>query len=357
MIAAAAVIVFLVVVIFLMKPADNEHKYTFDPSLKKETDGLLLEKCLIDQLRINIESKKNSYEKGMFVPVPLGLHDRMGKLNASAIDFLDANSISTLFDFDFDNPDNCNATQTSTPYYNIYAFKIYDNIRRAYGQQLRSILGQSSLPLSYSFVRPVGPYSVNEDYYPRLNGPLAPTPANLRIDTAYDPNLLKQIPVLAKSRLDTLLGRLNARAIVADDQIKKNQQNNSKLVDEYTNSRLDINDKAIRYGIVAFCFTALTMYIAGLLARNRLKRLGTSTNPNFSEDLRSSMWNSVYLITVLLLIITIFILGLARLLTENSLAALLGSIAGYVLNTRVGQSNSPGAPAANPGVQATPVRT
>jgi hypothetical protein len=141
-------------------------------------------------------------------------------------------------------------------------------------------------------------------------------------------------------QLSVFITTLKNRRDTLNKSLVKQWDTYSKKVDDYRSSRLDINDKAIKYGIVAFCVTALTMYIAGLVYRNKLRRSDTPDGESrYREEFRVSAWYSVYMITVLLLIITIFILGLAKLLTENSLAALLGGIAGYVLNNKMDNNN------------------
>lgn len=150
------------------------------------------------------------------------------------------------------------------------------------------------------------------------------------------PERLQQQQVKTQEYLITLSKKLTDRIDLIKVLQKKNIDQYNKKVKEYKDSRFDMSGKAISWGIIAFVLTAIVLYISGMYFRDRWRsRLDErQAASNHYDDLKASAWNSVYLITVLLLIITIFVLGLARLLTENTLAALLGGIAGYVLNNK-----------------------
>lgn len=152
---------------------------------------------------------------------------------------------------------------------------------------------------------------------------------------------LQQLPTLAKSEIEKLNNQLSERKtqIIAEMNLLKDSY--GQAIEKYSKSRFDMSGKAISYGISAFVLIAIVLYVSGLVFRNKMRKDAIEKNDtNLQSDLRVSMWYSVYMITVLLLIITIFILGLARLIQENTLAALLGGIAGYVLNNKIVDQNA-----------------
>jgi|GEM_PF-3800396 len=162
--------------------------------------------------------------------------------------------------------------------------------------------------------------------------------SKLRLDSA----LLSAIKTAAVDFINGFQQNLQKDKILVTEKIvKANNEFNVQLT-KYKQTRMDVSGTAIYVGIGAFVITALTMYIVGLYYRDRIRERAADPNdPVTQEDVKLSMWYSVYIITVLLLIITIFILGLAKFLTENSLAALLGGIAGYVLNGKQPDANKP----------------
>jgi hypothetical protein len=357
LIGIIAVVLIISVVYFWPTQKENQPNYTFDPSfemidpknpttmvndiinMKKQYDQLATEKCIIEQLQPVIDSKMQ-FHQTTIVPKKIWTSD--GSLTTEAVTYLKQNSTDNIFDFNFEAADNCNQDETLVSYNltHLFIYKYYSNMRQVYYQSLMSALGSLGLPISYAFTsyRNYGTGDGGGDGIPLTSNSTA---KKITIDTSTNYfNRFQDISGRAKSSLESMKTKLAQRFIAIDSLMGKSKADYNKKIEEYTTSRLDIKDRAIRWGIIAFCLTALTLYITGILARGKLRLLGNDPNPNFSTDFKESMWNSVYLITVLLLIITIFILGLASFLGENSLAALLGSIAGYVLNNRLAENKN-----------------
>lgn len=156
------------------------------------------------------------------------------------------------------------------------------------------------------------------------------------LNQPYKPEILQALPTETNRMFSELIKNLEARNAAIQTELVSNSAEYNSRMQEYRDTRYDMSGKAISWGIIAFVSTAIILYIAGLRSRDkmRIRVSNGDISPILHEDLKMSMWYSVYLITVLLLIITIFVLGLARLLSENTLAALLGGIAGYVLNNK-----------------------
>ncbi len=151
-----------------------------------------------------------------------------------------------------------------------------------------------------------------------------------------DARTLSGTKEFAKQTLSMLSDNLTEQKVSSDSVYKDKIEKFGNLRNKYLKSRLDIRGQAISWGIIAFVSTAIFLYSIGAYFRQKrasdLPDKQSYLDANFLQSIKDSTWISVYMITVLLLIITIFILGLAGLLQENTLAALLGGIAGYVLN-------------------------
>ena len=149
---------------------------------------------------------------------------------------------------------------------------------------------------------------------------------------------IASLPAVAAGFLTNFKKTLEPQAKSLDSTSAETKNKFSALKNRYLKSKIDIHKSAIYWGIPTFAGTAILLYCVGVYYRerrikNRLDK-DCTLDADFLKSIKDSTWISVYLITVLLLIITIFILGLAGLLTENTLAALLGGIAGYVLNNK-----------------------
>ncbi|MBL7922250.1 MAG: hypothetical protein JNJ40_18185 [Bacteroidia bacterium] len=258
-------------------------------------------------------------------------------LSEEMINFLSSLEPNQIYSFHIDkymsngNIPISNNGYAVNDYINTKAYVQCDQAYKKYHLQFNSLLSKYHISIQKSYGRNVVFYDMYNYRYPIYKDKKNTTPTPAELGKFID-NASKQLSFLGK--------QLNKRSDSLDVLIKNYVNDYNKKVDEYRNSRLDINDKAIKYGIIAFCVTALTMYIAGLVYRSKLRKPGDGkSEAQHQEEFKVSAWYSVYMITVLLLIITIFILGLAKLLSENSLAALLGGIAGYVLNNKMGDSS------------------
>lgn len=114
------------------------------------------------------------------------------------------------------------------------------------------------------------------------------------------------------------------------DQLNKDLKD---AEDTYAKDNLSIDKDAVWIGIPLFIVATLLMYIFGSYNNNRLREDLKSSSSFNSEDYKTGLNFTLFSITVLLLILTLIILGLANILKDNSLSALLGMIAGYILNT------------------------
>jgi len=124
-------------------------------------------------------------------------------------------------------------------------------------------------------------------------------------------------------------------------ELKRNLDDAKK---KYQDNNLNINKYAVIVGIPLFILAALFMYFYGIRASNTLRAdLMNSANFN-SQDYQSGLSFTLFSITVLLLILTLLILGLSNVIKDNALSALLGTIAGYVLNTATNKAPSSGTP-------------
>lgn len=308
--------------------------------LKKDFEKNKTEKCIIAQLKVNIEDKISSIGKPRELPV---------RSLTEFITAMEPYAAPEVFDFDWDgNFEACG--KLSNDSYSLiqkgmYTASIYRSASSSYHNLIGNLLQASGIDPRYTrfiYNRNLG--IIDADYFDTylIKKPAEDSSAKLDANTLEQcKHIVTNAPELVKTRLSILNGLLVKREVALDSVMKLQFKKYNEQTEKYSKSRLDINDKAIKYGIFAFCFTALIMYLAALFAKANARQTQDGKD-NFShsvqEDTKLSMWYSVYMITVLLLIITIFILGLARLLTENSLAALLGGIAGYVLNNRLGDN-------------------
>jgi drug/metabolite transporter (DMT)-like permease len=112
--------------------------------------------------------------------------------------------------------------------------------------------------------------------------------------------------------------------------------NNAK--DSYSKNKLDINKYAVLIGIPLFIVAALLMYVYGIRTSRKLRDELNAQNNFNSGDYKTGLSFTLYTITALILILSLLILGLAKVIGDNTLAALLGTIAGYLLNNATDRS-------------------
>jgi hypothetical protein len=109
-----------------------------------------------------------------------------------------------------------------------------------------------------------------------------------------------------------------------------------KLKDDFNKKNFNINQYAVVIGIPFFIIAALLMYWYGLRSNKESNAVaGNVMNP---KDKLAFALNTI---TVLILILSLLILGLAKVISENALAALLGTIGGYVLNNAKTKDGAP----------------
>lgn len=125
--------------------------------------------------------------------------------------------------------------------------------------------------------------------------------------------------------LDTILKKRISLLEQRKAQLKPEQD---KLKEEFNKKNFNINQYAVVIGIPFFIIAALLMYWYGLRS-NKNSNSGTDKQEVDPKDKLAFALNTI---TVLLLILSLLILGLAKVIAENTLAALLGTIGGYVLN-------------------------
>jgi hypothetical protein len=203
------------------------------------------------------------------------------------------------------------------------------------------------------------PLSTDNKIIVSLKGEMVPR----RRDSArlYGDSQLVAIPLppLAAARAtyqtgtSSLMQIIGAVDTLVSEAIKTSQDrrtiveaNLSKLRDDFNKKNFSINKFAVIIGIPFFIVAALLMYWFGIRASNNIARgQGAGT-----EDFKLGLSFTLNTITVLLLILSLLILGLAKVVQENTLAALLGAIAGYILNnaTDKGSSKTPPPPVAHP---------
>lgn len=297
--------------------------------LKKETDVLDKEIKLIDKIKSGID--------GIVFPATVPVLDKDGTITNEAYKFWEDLSPVRIFqDWVFENyPRSGEALESET---------LIKNSLFQYTNTYRNNLATAHV-LPAIIERNVNPY-----YDSRYD-----TVALIRFTDPDSSRLytLIQTAVTAKTKLSADLSKRRDEIIPI---ISTNRKNYNDEITEYSKGRYDINSKAITWGITAFVITALVMYIVGIRSRSKMRLNAKDSNdPNVHEDVKVSMWYSVYMITVLLLIITIFILGLARILTDSSLAALLGGIAGYVLNNKMGDTAKATAAGTSAAPQGNPI--
>lgn len=215
-----------------------------------------------------------------------------------------------------------------SPVYNLYTKFI-----KKYDALLAAILEKKELP-------PFFKSSLSDafdfyDEYRTLRDTITKPKSEIHLKTLA--SLKKQTITL----LEMLMQQINLKKQEYETAIRLKEEKFNAQFSAYSKSRKSINQLAIIFGIVAFVIVALVLYIYGANSRNKIiEKMDFKTNPESFQEYKASMWHSVYTITVLLLIITIFILGLGSILQENTLAALLGGIAGYVLNNKQSPSTT-----------------
>ena len=103
------------------------------------------------------------------------------------------------------------------------------------------------------------------------------------------------------------------------------------LVKAKEDKDISINHEAIMWGLPLFCFTIIVLFYGAFFYRRiSLKQGNAAPDTDQSQDQITKVLLEI--ITVLLLTMTVLILGLSRILSENVLGTLLGGIAGYILN-------------------------
>ena len=312
--------------------------------LKRTYERNKLERCFLESLKGQVKFTLENLGKNL---------DEKGINNEPKLfEFLKLYQVKILYDrtwLTFNT--QCSSSPNYTdPYSKIFiAQSIFQNSLINYSRAFKSILTRYNLSFNkyndenlydednYIGLRPNPRDGFNE--YKQQN---EFTLDGEKLSKTTIPEITNVVVENARKRFNDMDGEIKIKVKGLDSLISLQQNKYTEYVTKYSASRLDINDKAIKYGILAFCITALSMYLAGLAFRYKHSKLNSGVEikkGDSIEDTKIAVWYSVYMITVLLLIITIFILGLARLLTENSLAALLGGIAGYVLNNRFSETN------------------
>lgn len=119
----------------------------------------------------------------------------------------------------------------------------------------------------------------------------------------------------------------------ADNYIKLAYKKIEDLNKASEDKDISINQRAINIGLPLFCGTVFLLFLIAFLYR----KLNSVDNSKDSDGLISKILLEI--ITVLLITMTVLILGLARILSENVLGTLLGGIAGYILNRRGAEPN------------------
>lgn len=112
---------------------------------------------------------------------------------------------------------------------------------------------------------------------------------------------------------------------------------------KYKEGNLNINKYAVVIGIPLFIAAVLVMFYLGLRNSN-LMREQIMTKGLDPDLYRYGLTYSLSGITVLLLILSLLILGLASVLKQDGLSALFGAIAGYVLNNAANKAREGVAP-------------
>ena len=149
-----------------------------------------------------------------------------------------------------------------------------------------------------------------------------------KIFSSYKPSLQNTLKAL-DSLLLKRIGILEARK----EKLTPDQE---KLKDEFNKKNFNINQYAVVIGIPFFIVAALLMYWYGLRSNKESNAVaGNVMNP---KDKLAFALNTI---TVLILILSLLILGLAKVISENALAALLGTIGGYVLNNAKTKDGAP----------------
>jgi hypothetical protein len=108
------------------------------------------------------------------------------------------------------------------------------------------------------------------------------------------------------------------------NEAKQLEINIEELYKRLEEKEININSLAIYWGLPAFCITVIVLFVITFLYRNN------SIKDQQNDQVISKVLLEI--ITVLLLTLTVLILGLSRILSENVLGTLIGGIAGYILN-------------------------
>ena len=301
--------------------------------IKRQVDNLKSEDCINNALVNHVQNKATEIKAAL---------NWKSLSNSELKGVLENYKVSKVFDFDW-KVSYCGNTPTGNQagFYNTPSYSLYALASLTYRNLLSARLNAAGAPPNVSRYLLYYARLNYDDFFDSYPSYDFDTTVNI-IDTSLKGDFIG-LEARAGGVFDTLANRLIARERELSLSIKNEEAQYKLEVEKYSKSRLDINDKAISYGIVAFVIIALVMYIYGIYSRNQMREKAMSLGKTeTSDDFKTSMWYSVYVITVLLLIITIFILGLGGILKEESLAALLGGIAGYVLNSK--QSDSYTAP-------------
>lgn len=140
----------------------------------------------------------------------------------------------------------------------------------------------------------------------------------------------------ANGYVDISIQEAEALKIKAEEYVKNANKKIRELNKKIEEVDITINHRAINIGLPWFCVTVILLFVIAFIYQKMqiAKNAAGGTADNFITSILLEV------ITVLLITLTILILGLARILTENVLGTLLGGIAGYVLNrTKTGAAS------------------
>ncbi len=126
---------------------------------------------------------------------------------------------------------------------------------------------------------------------------------------------------------ETEIRNNNQRKNEVETQLNKKRLDKASIITQMTSKDKEVNALSIKLGLPLFCGTVLMLFIGAYLYKKLVSR---STQSGAAEGEISKVLLEV--ITVLLITMSVLILGLAKILTENVLGTLLGGIAGYILN-------------------------
>lgn len=260
-------------------------------------------------------------------------------------------NIETYYDINSDNQFSLNKQISKT-----FTAQI-DSKRALYIQEFNSLANAFGYNTAYNYNQGyTGLVRIN-DFYPIRQPYYYSDSSKIEKKTILDAGLSRalanekfarlkanNVPILVA--LDTLL---KERIAVLKKRKGSLTTEQDKLKDDFNKKNFNINQYAVVIGIPFFIIAALLMYWYGLRSNKNLN----STAGELMMDPKDKLSFALNTITVLILILSLLILGLAKVIAENTLAALLGTIGGYVLNNSKNKDafkdnpSSPSSPSSN----------